>query len=485
MNHMKKRVLLSTGIESINDFLMSFENDFEFEECSNPDELERIIKKYNPEIIVLSEKFGENEDDHNPLQIVETIRLISPARIIYMAKERYAGDPFLNDLIGYGIYDIFHKREIPRVELKERLYTPATLQSVAYLRVSRKSTAPDENQIQSTEPQVIIKEVPVEKVKEVIKEVPVEKIKEVPVEKKIVQIVEKPIIKTEKVVEKVYVKMAPEGFKKTISVVSPASTGKTFVAVNLAYMLSKDRATALVDLDLRKRSVYYSFNMAEAGIADSLKSSINAASVEDVIQHAYKPPGRKLRVYSDHRNIKQYDIMADEFYTLNDILKNQNDIVIYDCSSAFNNLTKICITTSDVILLVVTQDKRYLDDTLDLLVSMSKAKIPSDKVVLIVNKYKELRSITDKDIFTYLSEIEIDGKNTKNNFKQIFTIKEASDLAINSYLECLPAIGLKNSEELQACFTDIRNALLGELQNESSNNLMSKMMSFFNRSRER
>lgn len=93
------------------------------------------IKSKEPDILVLRETIQGNEDI---LKIMYTISTEYPnIRIVFISKDREAGDQLLATLVSYGIYDIIPKGKVSGTQVVNAICYPNTRTQVAkYLPIS-------------------------------------------------------------------------------------------------------------------------------------------------------------------------------------------------------------------------------------------------------------------------------------------------------------------------------------------------------------
>lgn len=477
------KILLATAIDDITNLINNYavEYNFQIEEIDNLSDIERYITNFKPDVILLSELFGEGES--NPREIVKFIRSKTNARIIYFCKERIPGDPFLAFLVNLGIYDIAYRGGLKIKEIIDMILNPSTWGDVSHLILTSDDFNSDNEKTVKEMPKEIIKEKivekPVEVIKEKIVEKPVEIVKEKIIEKPVEivkeKVVEKPVeVVKEKIVEKpveiikevvkevpkeiikevikeVKVYEKPEGFKKTICFYSPYSVGKTFLSYNIAKYLTKEgNKVALADFDLHEHSLFYYFDMKDYPYSNSIMHTIQHPN-DDI---SYKEGN--LSVYTCFKDVKKFDVMMDELLVFNNSVKSNNDIVIYDTGN--NSTLRHILSIVDEIYLVTNLEFRVIDKLAESIKNLYN-NIALNKLSLIVNQYVDIKGINLKDVMEYLKTIDIDGKQVSIKFNNIFTVPACSELVPLCQLNNTPAFNLKGGEQLGEAISQISNAI--------------------------
>lgn len=122
-------------------------------------------------------------------------------------------------------------------------------------------------------------------------------------------------------IESVY--QIPGDYKKTIVVLSPESSGKTTTAINMAwYYAKRGIKTTLIDTDLKKKDIYYSFPI------DTAECLSKISSTEDVTKLGI-PVHKNLKVYTEHKDVQ----VSFELYDLVKLItasKRISQVVIVD-----------------------------------------------------------------------------------------------------------------------------------------------------------
>jgi len=143
--------------------------------------------------------------------------------------------------------------------------------------------------------------------------------------------------------------------------------GKTFIAVNLAYMLSRKRKVCMVDLDLLAPSLY-SFFEEKKYINDFLYRGADLSkclvSVSDKLSAVLASPNPE----DIKRELRKSD--KDELRTLEKLLslrKLDFDYLILDTHPGLSYSSINSLVLSDVIFLVLRPDKIDIDGTSSML----------------------------------------------------------------------------------------------------------------------
>lgn len=169
----------------------------------------------------------------------------------------------------------------------------------------------------------------------------------------------------------------PKDYKKVILCISPEATGKTTVAVNLAYYFSQRRIkTVLIDGDQRKRDIYYHF-------PKDYENCLAEITPETFLERRYEV-NPWLWVYSEHRDIPM-KLEGKGLLSLMVQARSQGQGVIVDIGADFpmEDLNQL-IPFADHLLLVADQRVGYLNRLQPYLMALDNHGKAID---LVINRY--------------------------------------------------------------------------------------------------
>lgn len=299
--------------------------------------------------------------------------------------------------------------------------------------------------------QYIEKPIYVEKEVEVEKLVEVEKIieKEVEVEKVVEKIVEKekPVI-----VEKEVFKVNKVRYESVITLISNAPTGKSYLAWNLAYALSENYKVAIINID-RYSMCNSLFGTIDREVA---LSDIEHKSIKDIVGDGIII-NENITLYSGQFGTRS-DINKTMLSQLITSLKSENNIVIIDTETGFNNnLGKILSLTNDVLVVYSIANGHIRLN--DMLMDRLDDELYCKNVIAVLNNvYKESSEL--KSVRTYIKklkkfnnivEVSHAGKNTYEymNTKDCNYIKENNEFTndIDALISTLKLQGKQNKKK--------------------------------------
>jgi len=193
----------------------------------------------------------------------------------------------------------------------------------------------------------------------------------------------------------------PRSNGKIITVYSPkGGTGCTTIAVNLAVALhNEDTRAVIVDANLQFGDVAVFLNeqgkntiLEMAPRVDELEPEI----VEDILIR-HEASGVRI-LAAPQKPEKAEEISADQFIKVLTYLKNLYPYVIVDTSSILTDVTLAAIDSSDVIVLVTTQEIPSIKNVrlfLDLIQTMG---IEREHIVFTMNRFDKRIAITPERV---------------------------------------------------------------------------------------
>lgn len=281
------------------------------------------------------------------------------------------------------------------------------------------------------------------KLKKELEEKMKEKRKELEEKKRMLEEKEKQFneIKQEKVINKITnetVYQTPSDFNKVIAIISPETTGKTTMAVNLATQFANiNLDTVLIDTDLVNKDIYYNFNDEYTGCLSKIGSH------EKVLEYGRKI-NEKLTVFSEHKDVEvkfgKYDLVK-----LITAAKKHKQVVILDIGKSLDDYnTKDILEVADIPMIVVDQKITTLNR---LPQKLYPYKDFLDGSHIIINKYEEVKYLDEKGIKNFFNEIPIDKySNFSIEIDKVHTVCEDNKSAIEGLMSRTPTINVEENK---------------------------------------
>ncbi len=225
---------------------------------------------------------------------------------------------------------------------------------------------------------------------------------------------------------------APLDYKKIIVIMGPESTGKTAIAVNLAWILSEKRIkTTLIDADFENKDIYYYFNKDFSNCLSNAEPD-TGLKAQNINQY--------LTFYSEHRDV---DVALSIEQLKNLILqcKTEAQVVIVDLGSyTTGEEINHILSLADHKILVVDQRVNLLNRLPKKLYLNSRRL---EGVDLIINRYKEEGFINERNIIGFFKDIEI-KKDIHFNMKinKVYKVKEDYTAILKGLEERVPPVAI-------------------------------------------
>lgn len=204
---------------------------------------------------------------------------------------------------------------------------------------------------------------------------------------------------------------------KVVTVYSPkGGTGCTTLAVNLAIALhNEDTRVVLVDGNLQFGDVAVFVNEQGKNSILDLAPRVDELDPDIVEDIMIKHEASGIRILAaPHRPEQAEKVSADQFTKALDYLRRMFAYVVVDTSPILTDITLAAVDSSDVIVLITTQDIPAIKNArlfLDLLQTMG---VERDHIVFTMNKFDKRIAITPERI----------GENLKQEIKVVIPLDE-------------------------------------------------------------
>lgn len=193
--------------------------------------------------------------------------------------------------------------------------------------------------------------------------------------------------------------------------------GKTFVAMNLAVSLAKDKdkKVVLVDLDLDFGNVALILNIIPRFTISDIVDDIR--NIDQSVIESYLTPHQSglLVLPSNARPMMNEFINGEHIELIFRALQDTFDYIVVDMPSRFHNTINPAFTISDQLLMVVTPEVSAIRNVKAALITLNELNYPKSKIRIILNKAGE-NEIKIKDVestlnFNLLASLNDDSRH--------------------------------------------------------------------------
>ena len=194
---------------------------------------------------------------------------------------------------------------------------------------------------------------------------------------------------------------------RVVSIYSPkGGTGCTTIAVNLAVALhNEDTRVVIVDSNLQYGDVAMFFNEQGKNTISDLAPLAEELDAEMVGGVLVKHSATGISILASPSRPEQADkVTADQFIKIVDFLRQMYAYVVVDTPTYLSDVTIAAIDSSDVIVLVTSQDIPSIKNSrlfLDLMLTM---QIDRSRVVFVMNKFDKRIAITAERVSENLKQ---------------------------------------------------------------------------------
>jgi pilus assembly protein CpaE len=202
-----------------------------------------------------------------------------------------------------------------------------------------------------------------------------------------------------------------------IMIYSPkGGNGCTTIAVNLAVALHNDETrVALVDANFQFGDVASFLNEQGKNTVLDLASRTEELDPDIVSEVMIKHAASGIHILaSPSRPENAEKVGADQFVKLLRYLRQIYAYVIVDTTSFLNDITLSVLDTADLVLLITTQDFPSIKNDHLFLELLPTLGIPSEKVMLVMNRYDKRIAVTPEKI----------GENLKREIMVVIPLDE-------------------------------------------------------------
>lgn len=229
-------------------------------------------------------------------------------------------------------------------------------------------------------------------------------------------------------------------------------SGASLIAANLAYRFAKacDKRTVLVDLNLQFPTQTSYFNLkGRYGLdrAFAQADSLDAAALQGYLQQHVS--GVSVLAATHEAISLPEDLREERVVKLIGILNEGFDEAVLDLPHQLSDATISVLAHSDQILLVTQQTVPHLHDVKRLVSLILRRNIPSDRLLVVVNRFHKREQVSLADFRDALPAIRIE------------TLPGDQKAAVNSINLGNPLLELEPHNPLSRGIVALADVLLG------------------------
>lgn len=247
----------------------------------------------------------------------------------------------------------------------------------------------------------------------------------------------------------------------TITVLSGAPTGKSFIAWNLAHLFAKrDYKTSLVNIDRG-----YSSNIL-FGIDSDSESALKNLESKDlklIYDEGYLAK-ENLKIFT-HDLLSTEKIDSEYYLEALNYIRINSDMIIIDCKSGYDEKLKNSLTSSSLNLLVFDLDNMHTRFNMQFIEQMKELLNPQKTVVIINNVFASSNELN------HLLKL-LKGLNMP--FKEILTVKSCGVAAYNAMYTNMCPYDLSKDKEFKEDFDKVMDCLMAREKRSILNKLFKK-----------
>ncbi len=188
---------------------------------------------------------------------------------------------------------------------------------------------------------------------------------------------------------------------KVIVVYSPkGGTGKTTIATNLALALhSEETKTVLIDTNVQFGDVAVFLNEQVKNSILDLTPRVDELDREFVEEIAVKHNASGLRILAAPQKPElSEDVASEEFSKLLDFLRHVYSYIVIDTASYLSVIVQSALDSSDVIVLLTTQDIPSIKNANLFLLLADSSGIKRERILFIMNQFDKRISISPERV---------------------------------------------------------------------------------------
>ena len=197
----------------------------------------------------------------------------------------------------------------------------------------------------------------------------------------------------------------------TVVINAKGGSGASVVATNIAYLMSlkKERRTVLIDLDLQFGTVPVYLDMRpNNGLLKALHEveKLDGLAIEGLmLKH---PMGLRVLATSPDELVMSHEVPESRIAALFELLGRTYDEIIVDVPRQFDSITSLVIGHADKIVILMEPNLAHLRDAKRLLLILRQVLgIPSDRLIVILNRYDRKGDVQLNDIKNALEHEDV------------------------------------------------------------------------------